>query len=350
MKKFFLFFIAAALVCAFAMPAAAMEEKTSEELIESLMKGVGGWTLYGSARMTTFRVDDGDDEDTQWDLQGNSRLGARVSHGNWGGRFEFAVNDESGVNTRLLYGTYKVGNGTLSVGQNYTPLSRHFYSNQVFGSDYDLLNSGQLYTSRRPAFQFTTAGFTLALVEPATQGSIMVGEEERDVDTTLPKIEVGYNFSKEMFFVDLSAGYQTVDVGDDSWDSVLGEIGVGINAGPARVRLAAHYIENGGLYNVWSLVKLGSAYDANGNQLDNEAMGYLGVLDFRASDMLSFQAGAGFRETEVGDAEDEVITYYGQTVIRLLSNVFIVPEVGVVDIDSKGDKTTYFGAKTQINW
>ncbi len=109
------------------------------------------------------------------------------------------------------------------------------------------------------------------------------------------------------------------------------------------------YAENGGLYGVYSaFLPLNSGYD--GSAVDNEALGYLGVVSFNANDMLTFEAGVGYREVELGDASDEVLSYYGNATIHLAKNVFIVPEVGVVDIDSADDEFTYFGAKWQINW
>ncbi len=109
------------------------------------------------------------------------------------------------------------------------------------------------------------------------------------------------------------------------------------------------YAENGALYGVYSpWLSLASGYD--GSVVDNEAMGYLGVLNFKANDMLSFEVGAGYREVEVGTADDEVVSYYGNAVVKFAPNVFIVPEIGVVDIDSNADEPTYVGLKTQINW
>lgn len=360
MKKFIVLFATVALICAFSMPAAAMEEKTSEEFIESLMAGVGGWKLYGSARMATWRIDTGMDEDTQWDMQGNSRLGASVSHGAVGGGFEFAVNDESGVNTRKLFGTWNTGAGQLLIGQSYVPTSSMFYSNQVYGGDEDLLSTGQLYTSRRPMIQFKTGGFKVALVEPATAGSIVVGQDAAgddivaDVDTTLPKLEVAYSLSTDMFFVDVAAGYQSVDTEgalNESLDSLVGTVGGGFSAGPVAVKLNAMYAENGGLYGVYSAwLSLATGITPAGAIVDNEAMGYLGVVTFKANDMLTFEVGAGFREVELDTASDEVLSYYVNTTVNLAKNVFIVPEFGVIDIDSYDDETMYFGMKTQINW
>lgn len=358
MKKFFVLFIAVALICAFSMPAAAMEEKTSEEQIEALMATLGGWKLYGSARMSTFRVDTGTDEDTLWDLQGNSRLGANVSHGDYGGGFEFAVNDESGVNTRKLFGTYNFGGGQLLVGQTYSPISSYFYSNQVFGGDEDLLGTGQLYASRRPMIQFKTGGFKIALVEPGVSNSLVFGNDpegnplELDVDTTFPKLEASYGFKGDMFFLDISGGIQQVETEgliSEDWNSWAGAVGGGFSAGPVDFKANIMYAENGGLYGVYSpWISLAPGYD--GSVVDNEAMGYMGVVTFNANDMLAFEVGGGYRDVELGDLEDNVSSFYVNSVIKFLPNVFIVPEIGIIEIDSENDNRTYFGMKTQINW
>jgi hypothetical protein len=65
------------------------------------------WEFYGSARMTTFRVDVdpdvpgvGSTTNTQWTQQGNSRIGANVKFNDEiGGRFE--MSDSFGK--RMLY-------------------------------------------------------------------------------------------------------------------------------------------------------------------------------------------------------------------------------------------------------
>ena len=72
MKKFTILMAAIALVC-FSVPAMAVD-----------------WNFYGNARMATFYTSrdfgdgknaagtDDSDTDLQWDLQGNSRIGATV--------------------------------------------------------------------------------------------------------------------------------------------------------------------------------------------------------------------------------------------------------------------------------
>jgi hypothetical protein len=80
------------------------------------------WNFYGNARMATFydSRDYGDnlnaagtdskDTDTQWDFQGNSRIGANIKAENLKAQFEFGVNEAS-VSSRRLYGVWNFGAG-----------------------------------------------------------------------------------------------------------------------------------------------------------------------------------------------------------------------------------------------
>ncbi len=149
MKKLFVLFTALALVVAFTLPAAAAD--------------AASWAFYGSSRVSTFY--EGVDKDLDTDnfslgLQGNSRIGARVKNGAISGRFEYGT----GVNTRLLYGSWDFGGGSFTVGQMYTPVNM-FYSNQVFGSDTDLLNVGGVYGGRNAALRLSMGDFKVALLD-----------------------------------------------------------------------------------------------------------------------------------------------------------------------------------------
>ena len=108
MKKFTILIAALALVC-FSVPAMAVD-----------------WNFYGNARMATFYTSedfddnlnpagtDTEDAELQWDLQGNSRIGANIKAENITARFEFGVN-ESSVSSRRIYGVWNFGAGTLKV-------------------------------------------------------------------------------------------------------------------------------------------------------------------------------------------------------------------------------------------
>jgi hypothetical protein len=389
MKKFLIFLTALALVCAFTLPAAAQEEKPMEERIAAALdlieKGPLHWGFYGSARFSTFWEDDGvaKDEDLTWDLQGNSRFGAVVKKDNIGGGFEFAVNDGTGgetgnVSTRKLFGIYQFGGGgTLLIGQTYSPTANQFYSNQVWAGDEDLLGSGQLYTSRRPMIQWSSMGFKIALVEPTPADTISFGDEKvdielpvagLDVDTTLPKIELGYKWDSDMMFVEFDGGFQTVETDEpvsESWDAYVAELGFGFDFGITSLKLAAHYLVNGGLYGVYSQIDLNPGY-RNGEVKDNEAYGGLAVVTVKATDMLAFEGGIGYRESEVDgttEFDNSVLSYYLNCVVNIAPGFFIVPEVGVLDFDanrpfdfdedeefSLDDDLWYIGAKWQINF
>ena len=113
MKKSIAILAAFALVAGFAVTATAAD-----------------WSFYGSARMSTFSnsiseeasATGFDDTDTRWDIQTNARIGANVSAGDVGGRFEYGTSGGN-ANLRLLYGTWDFGGGELLVGQAYTPIT-----------------------------------------------------------------------------------------------------------------------------------------------------------------------------------------------------------------------------------
>ena len=92
------------------------------------------WSLYGSARMATFFVSEDQGEltsdvagrdqinNTLWELQGNSRIGATITGDHIDARFEVGVN-ETNVSSRLLYGIWKFSeNWSLKIGKDFTPI------------------------------------------------------------------------------------------------------------------------------------------------------------------------------------------------------------------------------------
>ncbi|MBW1642567.1 MAG: porin [Deltaproteobacteria bacterium] len=349
MKKLFILFVAVAMVAAFTVPAAADAE----------------WNFYGSARMTTFYVDDdpdtvGVDSDagTVWAQQGNSRIGAKVKFNDEiGGRFE--MSDSFGK--RLLYGTYNFGGGELLLGQSYTPVT-YFYSNSVMNGDGDLLNIGQFYEGRQPMIQLKFPfGLKFAAVTPT--GTTVAGY---DTDVVLPKLELSYGFKTDLFFIDVFGGYQTIDLespaGDESIDAIVYGIGGGANIGPVYFKLGAHQGQNlGNFASVWDQVggrNMGAGSDGL-TVTDNDAMGYLAVVGFKAGDAATIELGYGYEEFDsnlAGEQADETSQYYVNATINITKGFFLVPEIGLVDRSEsevagveEGD-ITYFGLKWQINF
>jgi hypothetical protein len=188
-----------------------------------------------------------------------------------------------------------------------------------------------------------------------------------DTDTTFPKIELSYGYKGEMFFVDVFGGYQTYELeseGGPSYDVdayVVG-IGAGLNMGPAYLKAGFHMGENFGNYGQWNQAAgyfgadkfIDKAVIVDGNLEDSDGMGYLGVLGFKANDMLDFQAGYGREETEIGDYEAEITQYYLQATINITKGFFLVPEIGMIEYEEEGvsaePEVFYAGAKWQINF
>jgi len=349
MKKLFVLIVALGMV-GFTVPAVAAE-----------------WSFYGSARMATFWTDvdggdiKGDDEGLEWGQQGNARIGARVKGETVGGRFEYG----EGPNLRMLYGTWNFGSGRILLGQTYTPVNM-FYSNQVFGADNGLLDVGGVYGGRHAMINLQMAGFEIALVEPQTASPVGT---DGDGDTTTPKIEAAYGFSTDQFNVKVVGGYQTYEV-EDSTDAGTYDVdawvvagGGGVDFGPAYVRgniFVAQNYSNYGLVN-WNLPagsNAGFAQIVAGDIEDSDDFGFIAVVGFKASDMLSFEGGYGWVSHELdvsGSNEDETTEYYVQAVITIAPGFFIVPEVGFFDYDENGagvdeGDMTYFGAKWQMNF
>jgi hypothetical protein len=347
------------------------------------------WNFYGNYRHATWYVDDdydfttadgySDDTDLQWENGGNSRIGATVEvNDQIGGGVEIGFDVGSlDMYTRKIYGTYTMANGSqLLFGQTYTPLAM-FYSNSVYGGDGDLLGIGEFYDGRWPMVQWKSGGFKVALVTPREVGQ---GVGQPDVDYTLPKFEASFGFKSDVFFLDVAAGYQTYtldggDNGDDyDIDSYIGVIGAGANFGALYVKAQAHMGQNlgnfgsSGPYVVSGWFGADSVSGENipksavfeGNDYeDSDALGFLGVVGFNASEMLSFEGGVGYQNYEVDLAADDVdftlMQYYVQATINIAPGFFIVPEVGMITLDPGGDNPPeperfYAGAKWQINF
>jgi hypothetical protein len=391
------------------------------------------WNFYGSARMATFWVDQDfdtntgagdDDADLQWAQQGNSRIGANVKvNDQIGGGFE--MSDSFGK--RKLFATYTFGGGSqLLLGQTYTP-SALFYSNSVYDGDGDLLGIGEFYEGRLPMIQWKMGGLKVALIKPNDggalsddnddavyrwyttaggdldfQGTLAEAKELQEdlvdagtvtaeeastrfvlvpatglvefdnVNTVIPKIEVGYGFKADMFFADVFAGYQTYElestktsrtVDVDSY--VLGG-GVGANFGAFYAKAGVHFGQNLGNYGAYVPGPLGedgqditnsAKLNAAGSDvLDSDGMGYLAVIGFNASEMFTIEAGYGHEEAEVDESNNTVEgdQYYLNATINIAPGFFVVPEVGMIttqdEVSAPEPEVFYVGAKWQINF
>jgi len=340
MKKLIVLFASVALVLSFAITASAAD-----------------WNFYGSARMTTFWNDNdaanGDDDGLTWAQQGNSRIGASAKGDAVSGRFEFS----NAVGTRLLYGTWNFGGGTLLVGQTYSPYNI-FISNQVYGGDSDMLNFNAAYGGRQQMLQVSFGSFKIALVRP-TAAAIGGG----DVDVSVPKVEASYSFKSDLFWATVAGLYQTWEevgtaAGSIDVDSYALQFGAGFNFGPAGIKFGGAYGQNLGNTSIWLAEKADAAATITGATLnDADTVAFGGVVTFKATDMLSLEGGIAYIDSERDNTagSDDGMTYYVQAVISPAPGVYIIPEIGIQDFaDNRAGtdegSTTYFGAKWQINW
>jgi hypothetical protein len=363
------------------------------------------WNMYGSARIELFytsidkeSVDDywvgkggdgvNDDTDLQMSLQPNSRIGANVKASDAvSGRFELGT-ASSGVGTRLIYGDWNFGSGTLRVGQDYTPISGAT-SNQVVDVDDNLNSVGAVDDLRTPQIKLIMGGLQVALItNQGSASSSFSGAGYTGTDIAFPKIEVAYEFATDMMSIMPFAGYQTYDVettGANQTSKSISSYLVGVhgrfNFGPAYVNARGHYAPNAGDFGLFERgvastptppavlyfsqsVAAASYAQLNGTSVeDATSYGAALVVGFKASDMVSLEAGVGLVKNEVKNStgtkiKDDTICYYVNAPITLAPGVQIVPEIGVFnygDYEVGGTKTkegqrVYYGAKFQIDF
>jgi len=401
MKKFTILFAAFALVC-FAVPAMAVD-----------------WNFYGSARMAaTYVSDDFDDTtnkagtddkdaETVWDLQGNTRFGARVKSENLKGRVEFSVS-ESNIGSRLLWGEWDFGSASLLVGKDYTPGASQFISTSVwtgrsegvnggFGADANILGIGALYGSRHGQLKLKFGGFQIALIESstgyiggltataATTTTATVGATpgvvvqtapaagaNGDIDDYLPKIQALWGMAFDTWNFDIGAGYQTYQIEDVSYisggatktddvdvDSYFVSGTAGVNLGAFTIKTALSYGQN--IANAGWNAAIGSGATWDGKDDTDDVDTFMGsvVGVLRLSDMLAFEGGFGYRQDkfDVNVKEDKPKKWqtYVQAFITLAPGVYILPEIGYIDwgkstADLDQGSTVYLASKWQIDF
>jgi hypothetical protein len=373
MKKLLVLFITISFVGVFAATAIAAE-----------------WNFYGHARLATYYISDSEeqvppdgDDDVQWELQSNSRIGAKVKAGDINGRFDYGT----GINLRLLYGEWDFGSGSMLVGQDYTPIDL-LYSNQVgtalLGGDDDLLATGSCYEGRHPQLKFKFGDFQFALVKPyantSRSGKLLgfdMGFEKKDddiVDIVVPKFEASYNFKTDTFFVYPFAAFQTyqIDRGGDNEDydvdAWVAGVGAGLNMNQFYIKTSVHYSANPKNLGLLVAARDGYAYTNDGDLEDSENLGTQFIAGFMPADNLMFEAGVGYTYNERDDdayEKDDVMALYANCRITLAPGVMITPEIGYIDFmdknaeeaDADGDyksvdegDTFYIGAKWEIRF
>ena len=385
MKKLTILIAALALVC-FSVPAMAVD-----------------WNFYGDG-LNAAGTDD-EDQDLQWDLQGNSRIGATIKAENVNARFEFGVT-ESDVTSRRIFGVWNFGAGKLKVGKDYTPITT-FVSGQVFNGDDGLLDTGNIYGRRKAQIGFEFGRFQVALINPSSgfirglsttattiitvpgvagQPDIdiptaVATETNGDIDEILPKLEARFGMGFDTWNFNVFGGAQYFSIEDVESATDVDAAGVGstddldvtswLIGADGGVNFAAFYIKAGLSYgqNIGDAGWSGDGpYDSyqggfamwDGDDDTNETYTFQGLLvaGYKMSDMLSFEAGGGYRHdrTDEGiDRDTKPWSVYLQSSIQMAPGVFVIPEVGYYDLDNnpandEAGSVFYIGGKWQINF
>ena len=361
MKKVFVLLTAAVLAVVFTVPAMAAD-----------------WDFYGSSRVYTGWLDTSkeksglgvDDAGLIWNQQTNSRIGAKVKAGVIGGRYEHGYSGTA--NTRLLFGTWNFGAGTLLVGQDYTPIDT-FWSNMVgpTGGDNSGISYGAPYSGRQDQLKLKIAGFQVALISSNAAGAAATGSGANDKDVTLPRMEASYMGKFGPVTIKPYFGYQTYEEAviagttETSYDVDAYVLGLfaKVNFGPVEIAANGYVGTNPGNYGLSQDIVLKNASFANNDVQDVDTLGMIGVVKFKVSDMIKLQAGYGYISNELDLAgtttTDTTTIFYVQANVSPAKGFYIVPEIGFIDYgdrevsgqaDTKlGDKS-YFGAKWQINF
>jgi hypothetical protein len=203
----------------------------------------------------------------------------------------------------------------------------------------------------------------------------LFGYPAADTDVTLPKIELSYKFSSDMFWVEPFVGYQTYDLVQTndtsiSVDSYVVGIGGAVTFGPAQVKASAYMAQNSGAYGATGGYVMTNPHANKGNPAyvgtemkDNDEFGGLVVVVFNISDTMSAELGGGMRNNEVEltqgvKTKSQVYSVYANLPIKMADGFVITPEIGMVDggdLETGATKTkqgtdTYFGAKWQIDF
>ena len=382
MKKFIVLFAAFAMVFVFAPAATADVE------------------VYGSARFRTYSADvdpnvagTSSDRDTEWRIGHLTRFGAKFAAGDVTGRYEIDAragaagvtdNNEAGSNAsrlgnlrlRLAYGEWNFGSGKLMVGQNY-PL----FDAAVSGVNY---NSGGLmpyggigYSDARTSqIRLTFGNLKIAflptdtsVINAATTDIVNNFSATADVDVSIPKVEIRYNLAAGPAKLDFIGGYQTYDIensvnGGASIDvtSYVLAARAKLNFGALYFNLGLSYRENGGPYDVWTVVDETPAMNAAGTDLiDVETIGVVGALGFKVSDTCTLEASYSKVMSDQGGTltnEDDAQAYALIAKFTMAPGVYIIPEFLVLDnedvvvngVSTNQTETTVFGVFWRIDF
>lgn len=327
MKKFLPFFAAIAIVSTFVVSAMADDHD-----------------FYFSPHIAICNKNFGNNEilfnkdtNTIWPQQDTIRIYARKN-----------------ITLNPFYGSGNFVNDLLHRNKTYT-LFNHFSTNQVYGSDVIIWDSGGIYGGYEDIKQANFGSLKVALANPLAVNTMGIGVNN---DSKLLKIKLKYSKSFDSILPAILGENKIYTIeaeADYDFDSIVFGAGGSANMGPAYFKANVFARKNTGQYKLWQV----GADDAivGTNVKDNHTLGYLAVVGFKTNDKLNFELGYGLDKHEIdttGKEENNTSIVYLQAAINLTDNFFIVPELGEYnfgdDSTGKEESMTYFGAKWQMNF
>jgi hypothetical protein len=296
----------------------------------------GAAKIYSSIRYDTFYVNQksdnvmnvaNDDSATTVinELAGNSRIGIKFSEGNLSGQWEMGL---PGSNTRLAYGVYKFGGGSLLIGQTYNPWT--FFSDQAYGADNGNIGFGALYDGRQSQVKLTLdSGLYVTFVNPHN-GSDLVADSVHY--NQLPKMGIGYNGKAGNTSFGGGFAYETYKEKnaaanwDENINSFLAYGHVAVKVGAVTVKTNLHYGQNVGTFGLSGRAMGTPTLTATGG-VDNTD-GYGGFLQVSAamSPTVAMNAGAGFTRDKKDNVDYDQTTVFVNFPIEIAPHFHIVPE------------------------
>ncbi len=348
-------------------------------------------TYYSSHNFNDYNPSwTNDDEDAcfNMDIADISRFGAKGQIGNLYGVVELGITgqentseytwaayggDNNTVYSRLLYGKYDFGGGTLLIGQDYNPIT--YTSSQegpgIFDDEanqsYDLQNAfigvGTLWDSRIPQIKVACdSGFyvMVAQVDDNTpQGALGGG----DVDLSIPKTVVGFNYKTEGLYLGPGITYQSYHYEegafDDEIESWILYLHGQINLGAVDLKFTGHYGENLGDYAITGRANRYSSFNASRAYVDTvnddieDAECYGGWIQAAVPvDPCTVTLGWGYASQENDteavagyDKQDELMGYFINCKIPIADNFSATPEFDYWDGMDNAD-----GAEDPDHW
>jgi len=323
-------------------------------------------TFYGSARLGFWY----ENTDKEWNcyqsgisesnlalnyaMQSNSRFGANFTTNGVTGKVELGISP-SQVCLRLLYGKITKGDKSITIGQDYSGFK--VYGDQVYNSDQCFINYGLFYDGRQPMVKFTCKSrFNAMFITPKVVDVTGLG----GLQSLIPKINLSYEYTGSKFYFATSAGVNVnkynKNFNTDGLDKMLLAYAVTLTGkydlGMLNLLAQYSYGVNVGNYGICTITPSSVVYDSGNKSFeDTKTFGGLVVVGCKL-----FTAGVSYIQTcnSLWTDKDTAMSAFIQKKVSICKNVFLVPEVGLIDNmkDNTGaqeGKKIYAGMKIQAD-